>query len=219
MKSVAAMLITRGRQRWAEQALACFQSQTYEPKALLILDDADDPSFPTPPDYHNVAHGLMEKRLTIPDKRNLAAEMAKSDYICHFDSDDHSEPTRISDQVRLLEESGRSVCGFHSLLFYEEQSGRAYKYVGDHQYSLGTSLMYLKSWHKDHPFRPGHPDPNVGEDNAFVKEAREAGQLIAVDGGQLMVARTHQDNTSRRNSDSLEYRHVPLEALPRGFIR
>lgn len=219
MKAVAAMLITRGRQQWAAQALACFQAQTYEPKWLLIIDDADDPSFPIWPVFPNVRYCLSSKSLTIPEKRNLAAGMIEAPYICHFDSDDHSEPTRISDQVRLLEESGRSVCGFHSLLFYEEQSGRAYKYLGDHLYSLGTSLMYLKSWWKDHPFRPGHPDVNVGEDNAFVREARERDQLIAVDGGQLMVARTHSANTSPRNPHAMEYRPVPLDALPLGFPR
>lgn len=221
MPTVAAMLITRGRQQWAAQALACFQAQTYEPKALLVLDDADDPSFPTPPDYPNVRYGLLEKRLTIPEKRNMAAEMIKSEVICHWDSDDWNAPTRIADQVKLLSESGKAVCGFHSLLFFDEASRRAFKYIGDHKYAVGTSLMYLTSWQQDHPFRPGSGTPTWGEDNEFVDDARKRDQLIAVDGGALAVARIHNENTciKKIGGETVSYRPVPLEALPQGFIR
>lgn len=221
MKSVAAMLITRGRQRWAAQALACFQAQTYEPKFLLIVDDLDDASFPSKPDYPNVWYGLIEKPLTIPEKRNIAADVAVADLICVFDSDDWSAPTRLEDQVRLLEESGKQVAAFHSMLFYHEEWNRAFKYVGDHLSGVGTSLLFTKSFWEDHPFRCDPKTPNVGEDNAMCKAARERGQIITTDAQQLMVARIHQGNTSvkKTGAEGMEYRSVSLDALPSGFPR
>lgn len=211
-----AIMPTKGRPRYAAQALQSFIDQDYPWKFLIILDDREDRSFASSPDYPNVWYGLLDKTLNIPTKRNLAVQMAKSEMIMHWDDDDVSGPTRMREQVKLLQESGRHVCAFHSIFFYDEQSNRATKYLGDHQYGIGTSLCYLRTFWEAHPFQE---NLQVGEDNEFIKAARERNQLISVDGGGLIVARTHAMNTSPRNPHALEYRSVSLDALPSGFPR
>src|SRR5262245_29017995 len=99
------MMPTRGRREFASQALACFLAQTYPAKELVILDDADDPSFPNkeglPRDDASIRY-LVGARRTIPIKRNLIAEAAAGELICHFDSDDWQHPERLSTQVKFL---------------------------------------------------------------------------------------------------------------------
>lgn len=222
MKLVSAILPTRGRQKWAAQALTCFLDQTYPAKQLIILDDEEDPSFPDPPDLDDVCYFRSPGHLSIPRKRNTCCEMSDTEMICHWDSDDYSAPTRIADQVKLLEESGKAVAGFHSLLFYVEQTRQAFKYTNDKTFALGTSLMFKKSFWLQHPFRQ---DPNalpgVGEDSVFVKAALNAGELISVDAGQLMVARIHDSNTSPKILDGAQtsYRPVSVDSIPAGFFQ
>lgn len=224
MKLVSAILPTRGRQKWAAQAVECFRAQTYPNKQLIIYDDYEDMSFPDGFSDKDAAikHYLSEGQLSIPFKRNRCCEHAAGDIIWHLDSDDWSAPTRMAEQVKLLEESGKSVAGFHSMLFYVEPSGATYKYVNDKSFSLGTSLMFTKAFWASHPFRQDPAAaPNVGEDSVFVKAALNTGELISVDAGQLMVARIHESNTSIKDTGGAQTSYWPVarEALPHGFFQ
>jgi glycosyltransferase involved in cell wall biosynthesis len=221
MKLVSAIMPTRGRKEWAAQALKCFLDQTYPEKELIILDDMDDRSFDEKigfmwPDVRYFV--FPGSRFNIPYKRNRCCEVAHGETIMHWDSDDWSAPDRMANQVSTLEESGRQVTGFHSMLFYEEHSGRCFKYLNDESYALGTSLTYLKSFWQSHPFNETLKD---GEDNQFVKEAMRATQLVSVDAGQLMVARIHPNNTSPKDLGGTQTSYVPVprETLPEGFFR
>lgn len=212
MTLVSAVLVTRGRREWARQALDCFLAQTYEPKNCFVIDDADDPSFPNIVNHPNVGHVLLNERLSIPAKRNMAARLATGEILMHFDSDDWSAPERMADQVKRLEESGKMVTGYHSILFHD--GNRAAKYEGHPPYACGTSLAYLKSFWESHNFNEGLV---VHEDNHFVSAAQDCQQIVSVDAGQLMCARVHAGNTDKKSMD--RFTAVPLEALPEGFPR
>lgn len=220
---VSCIMPTRGRREWASQAVQSFLKQTYPAKQLVILDDIDCRSFDEPIRFPENVEYLMTvaSHPSIPDKRNYCCEVAAGEIIVHWDSDDYSEPTRIADQVHLLEESQKQVAGFHSMLFHVEQTGQAFKYQNDKSFALGTSLCFSKSFWAAHPFRPGPDFPNVGEDNEFVKDARNLGELISVDAGRLMVARIHDSNTSVKRLDGAQTSYVPVsvDALPRGFFQ
>lgn len=211
------MLITRGRQQFAQQAFRCFLSQDYPNKRLVIVDDADERSFPYGVDHSLVQYEISPER-SIPRKRNMAAMLAEdAEVIAHFDSDDWSDPQRLSAQMHLLKESSLSVTGFHSILFYAELSGQCFRYTNDNSYAVGTTLVYRRQWWMAHPFNERLV---ISEDNAFVTQARNAGELISVDGDRLVVARIHGDNTSIKNLDGAQtsYRPVSREALPKSFF-
>lgn len=222
MKLVSAIMPTRGRRLWAHQALRCFLAQTYPHKQLVILDEPNDSSFHMPvDDIEDVMYFRNVGQDSIPEKRNLCAELATGDIIMHFDSDDWSDPNRMAEQVKRLEESGLSMTAYHSMLFYVEQTGQAYKYVNDRSYAIGTSFCYLKSFWTRFPFRPDPNSlPHCGEDTLLASAARNTGELISVDAGQLMVARIHDDSTSPHDLSGAQtsYRPVPIEAIPRGFF-
>ncbi len=217
MRLVTCIMPTRARNVWAAIAVNSFIMQTYPNKQLIILDDRQEPSFTEVPRSPAVSYLRSDSR-SIAEKRNILCGLAAGDLVCHLDDDDFSAPERIADQVQRLEASGKPVTGYHSMLFYESNPERAAKYVNNapNFYALGTSLMYRREWAMAHPFRL---DKDAwGEDNNFVSDARSEGNLISVDAGQLMVARAHAGNTNQKDLTKVDYRAVPLSAIPERFF-
>ncbi len=213
---VSCVMPTRERPQLALHALQCFHAQNYPSKELIILDDGDAPSFPlTTPFGPDVCYLRDTKRHSIGYKRNQLAALADGEWICHFDSDDYSHPDRIACQVELLKNSGKEVAGFHSILFASPVAQRAWKYTaGRPDYALGTSLFYTRRWWAEHPF----PDIDGGEDDAFMRAGREAGQLVSADGQDMIIARIHSGNISQKHPDRCElYTPVVWMDLPQEF--
>jgi O-antigen biosynthesis protein len=204
---VSAIMPTRGRRQHALCALACWVSQTWPLKELVILDDLDDRSFPDGIEAERVQYHLMDKRLSVGAKRNIACSRAQGDVIVHWDDDDASATGRIEDQVNRLTESRMQVTGYHSMMF--EGGGKRWRYTSpwdnpDKEYALGTSLCYRKEFWRRHPFK----DVNVAEDDAFVAAARRERALVSVDAGNMMVATIHEGNTSVRDLSKRVYEEV-----------
>ena len=192
---------TRGRSELAQRAVECFLSQTYVEKELVILDDADSPSFPGPMPhviYTGVQYHRLNHRYTIGAKRNMCCSRANGDILIHWDSDDWSHPERIADQVERLATSPIGFTGYHSMLFEDLDTGKKWKYCGDPHYALGTSFCYTREFWEAHPF----PDVNKAEDNAIV--SRISG-FPSVDAGELVIASIHAGNTSQRAVSNSEY--------------
>jgi glycosyltransferase involved in cell wall biosynthesis len=192
---VTCLCLTRNRRRWLPQAIACFETQTYQPRELLILADGEDVR-DLLPDAPNVRLIHLSDCKSIGEKRNFGCEQASGEIICHWDDDDHSTAGRLVDQILRLTDSEKQVTGYHSMRFTDGE--RWWLYQGQRHYALGTSLCYRKEWQRTHPFKA----LQVGEDNAFVAEAWNAGQLVAADAADLMYATIHPGNTSPRNLGS-----------------
>ncbi len=225
MRLVTAIMPTRGRQKWAIQAIDCFMSQTYRDKELLILDDHDEPSFPSGLQIDGVSVLHEAGRMTIAMKRNKLAQMALGEIIWTLDDDDWSAPERMADQVHRLQESDKAITGYNSILFHDGERG--YRYKGPPTYALGTSLCYRRDWALSNPFQdsPKRVDAVSGQfiasDNGVVAEANAQRQLVTVDGGSMIVARMHPGNTSSskwvHRNQSPNYRPVSVDQIPAGF--
>ncbi len=216
---VSCVMPTRGRSELAKLAVECFLAQDYPEKELIILDDADDPSFPEDFGANSpFLYNRTSERMAIPEKRNRINEMAGGQLIAHWDSDDWSDPTRLSHQVALL--GDKAVTGFNTLLFYEPSTQKVARYIGQREYACGTSMLYRKSFWAAHPFRrQKHPrNLDYGSDNVFGNDARDAKQIVCVDGGSLMVARVHGDQTSPTRMYKMN-QQLTLADLPEGFPR
>jgi glycosyltransferase involved in cell wall biosynthesis len=218
--TVSAILVTRGRREWAREALRSFAAQDYPRKHIVIVDDELEPSFLNVPRSFPMISASMvyikspERR--IGAKRNMACELAAGEIIIHWDSDDWSDVSRISDQVARLQQSGKQVTGYHSMLFYDVTGTRCAKFQGYPGDAIGTSLCYYKSYWNEHRFEDSL---RIYEDNKFTKVARDVNQLASVDAGSLMVARIHSDNTDPKSLDRDMFAPVSLDALPEAFPR
>lgn len=168
-------------------------------------------------------HYYREQQNPLGTKRNRCCLFAHGDIICHFDSDDWSEATRIQDQVDRLRQTGKRVTGYYSMLFFDEGGEPEWGYheLAPVYEALGTSLCYEKSWWEANPFQNipfivmgRHLAECVGEDNDFVAKAVQAGIWISSKGAGMMVARVHTKQTSPKSiSDFRPY----SSTIPPGF--
>jgi glycosyltransferase involved in cell wall biosynthesis len=212
---VSCIMPTYNRQHLIPVALKCYLSQDWPDKELVVVDDG---SYSVEDLVKQLVPGAvyiyLAKKQILGTKRNLACEAAGGDVICHFDDDDWSAAGRLRDQVTRLLQSGKQMTGYHSITYWN--GIKAYRYVsGVPQYAVGTTMCYQKNFWDKHRF----PPKNYAEDNALVYKARDEGQLITVDAGQMMVVRSHASCTScaerlRQNA----WPEVPQESLPREFF-
>jgi glycosyltransferase involved in cell wall biosynthesis len=179
---VSAIMPVYEQREMVECALASYLSQDWPNKELIVIDDSPKPMVDV---FRSCEGGLgrytyLDSRMKIGPKRNLACEHAAGEIIVHFDSDDWSAPSRITDQVERLLASGKSVSGYHSMLFWD--GVQAFKYNGSENYSLGSGLCYRKSFWQKHRFVP--EGPKSWEDNVFVQAARNDNEIVAFDAGE-----------------------------------
>lgn len=216
MTLVSAIMPTRGRREYAAMAVQNFLSQTWAEKELVILDDADNLSFETPPESPGatIRHIVADKRYNIAEKRNMLCKAAAGEIIVHFDSDDWSAPNRIEQQMELMEKEKKAVCGLRKMYFWQVAKNQAWIYTGTSNYVLGTSLMFRRSW-----WAHNHWDPRfkVGSDNIFVSQAWHKRELIVAVNMELMVSRNHDENTNARRYGS-SWRRCEQALLPPAFF-
>jgi hypothetical protein len=153
--------------------------------------------------------------MTIGEKRNRCCQLASGEIICHFDSDDWSAPDRVTDQMNRLLESGVQMTGYHSMFFWTELLNKAFRYAGDTNYCMGTSMMYRRElWEKNH-----FPQISCGEDNFLWNVARGLRSVVTVDAGQRLIARAHANTTSdATRTGQNSWPQVSRDALPKQFF-
>jgi O-antigen biosynthesis protein len=207
---VSCIMPTRGRQAFALEALACYRAQTWDERELVIVDDADDRSFPEGVYLYGVQYHLLEKRLTIGAKRNIACSRARGSIIAHFDDDDWSAPERLEDQVIRMVNAGKGVTGYRSMRFTD--GVKWWQYTGAEDYALGTSLVYTREYWARNPFKT---ECIFGEDSHFIWAARRSSDIVTVDAGSMMWARNHAGNTDPRSgmSTSKQWREIECPAF------
>jgi len=189
---VTCLCLTRNRRDWLQKAIESYQKQTYLNRELLIIADGQDVS-DLLPKSNSIRLIHVSGAPEIGTKRNFGCERALGEIICHWDDDDYSAPGRVRDQVSRLIETGKAVTGYCSMLF--KQGAEQWLYKNRPPYAIGTSFCFYKSWWQAHRF----PEKHVAEDEGFYIAARDHGQLVSVDAGDMMYATIHKDNTSPRD--------------------
>ena len=209
---VACICLTADRPEMTLEAVACYHAQTYPSplRRLLIFDTSRERPERRIGDWIGDETGCSEVTVfhwyesrwpadTIGSLRNRANSIADTlwhpDLLAHFDSDDLSASGRLEDQVARLESAqghGKSVTGYRSIIF--TNGVKRWRYLGDPAFICGTSLMYRTDWWREHRF----PSINICEDSEFASEAWRAGRSIPADGGEMITARIHAGNTSRK---------------------
>jgi glycosyltransferase involved in cell wall biosynthesis len=180
---------TRNRRTFIPAAIETFLSQDWANKELIIVDDGDSVrDLATHPLVRYTANGVGK---VIGEKRNIACQLARGEYIVHWDDDDWYGPNRISEQVRILRQSSRPATGYNILPFAWDEGRRAWLYQGTQGYACGASLCYLRSYWAGHRFEHVH----IGEDNRFIKKI---GARFLSWSGNSIVARIHGGNTCER---------------------
>jgi hypothetical protein len=191
--SVCAILLTADRPELTRKAVECFRAQDYPNKRLLVYDTGQE----LEPNVEAESEGIFwvpgSTDSCIGRIRNRAIELWNDfDIVVTFDSDDYSHPSRISEQVNLLQSSGADVVGYSDLLFWREprklalseipasalndgcsdgeEPGEAWLYTsaGPKPSPPGTTLCYTREFWSRNPF----PATSQGEELQFLSRAK-----------------------------------------------
>ena len=206
---VSCILPTGYGEKYVFQAIQCFLDQTYEGELELVVVDNND---------RQIKNRLPEDvridyvpcfRMPVGALRNLGTHHATGEVCINWDEDDYSAPERVTQQVSRLVESTNAVTGWDSLLYWDEDAQKGYRYLYESSgrnhppYACGTSQCYWKSWWEQHKF------VEVGvEDFPFSDAALHSGQLDSCDAGVLCVARIHKQNICSKKS-ALGHKQFP----------
>jgi glycosyltransferase involved in cell wall biosynthesis len=204
---------TFNRRHLIPASIACYLSQDWEHKELIVVDDGTDRVKDLFDAVPSCRYFRAEKFKTLGEKVNFCCEQALGEIIVTWDDDDWYAPARITDQVTRLMQSNKAVTGYHRMMFFDGL--RASQYRGAPDYAIGNSQVYRKEFWESHRFEA----VNVGYDTTFSSAALKEGKIICVPGDGMAVARIHGKNVtgSRNASGDEQWPWVPVETLPGGF--
>lgn len=224
-------LTMKGREKFLQRAMQCFDQQTYPNRELLIVPDTweDIPQLegvirkefvntfnqtvtPTPQDEWRVSYAVVPfenhhsgQRRCIGGKRNLGCKWAMGEIIAVWDDDDYSGDTRIERQVAVLQATKKSVTAMDEMLFTDGSDWWRFSYREG--LAAGTSLCFRRDWWEKHRFDERQYG-NRGEDVRFISEAFKANQFFYTC-ENLMYATIHPGNTSKKTTSGRGWTHVP----------
>lgn len=225
-KRVSCLCLTvNGQADFLQQAVECFNRQTYADRELVIVPDAID--HPVGRSGMGVPSSLLvlrppitrlpldelypsgkNRNLLTGTKRNRGCEYATGEYIAVWDDDDYYAPRRLEVQVAALEASGKAVTAFRRVPFQQDgewfmsPEGATPTTSG---LGIGASLLFRRDWWDKHRF---HATP-LGEDALFCLAADEAGQLLLTEERDLMYVRRHAGNTWKLNLPEVGWERMP----------
>ena len=220
---VVCVCLTADRQAMTERAVSSFASQTYKNKFLVIFDTGVTPfKLPTsdrePSIYGKVAlvKADHDPKDRIGKLRNMVNGAIRCELIAHWDSDDWSHSSRLTEQVKALTPELDAV-GYNEVLFWREprivfeatgiesagiaigKPAEAWLYSNsDPRYAIGSSLLYRRATWEQHPFKDDFPAPNgTGEDHNWIQGiAIKAVSSFRDKQGPKMICSIHAGNTS-----------------------
>jgi glycosyltransferase involved in cell wall biosynthesis len=209
---VTCIMPTANRGSFVTRAIRCFQAQDYTNRELLIIDDGADEVANLVPDDGRISYVRLDTHPSLGAKRNLACEMARGEYIMHWDDDDWASPSRISIQMQAMTAHPQiDICGLDRLYFYDQSRAEAWLYShppGSRAWLSGNTLCYRRSLWQKRRF----PEINEGEDTLFVWSLSER-QMLSLHNPHFFVATIHPGNTSPKRTGAPGWNRVSQEEI------
>lgn len=177
---ISCICVTYKKPAMLARAIACFRSQTYANKELLILYESDDlPTVhflasqrPVAGIRYVCAEGQPKK--TLGALRNLAVAAAAGEFICQWDDDDWYHMDRLLYQYNALMQHHVSGSILTRWLVYDTCSGRAF--VSNKRRWEGSILCRRNVF-----TRKKYENKARGEDTDVIEYLHEHQHLVPID--------------------------------------
>lgn len=206
---ISCIMPTAGRPRFVSLAVRYFLRQRHPHRELIVVDDGPDRIDHLLPVVPSVRYCRLGSRRRLGEKRNIACDLARGDFIAHWDDDDWTAPTRLSTQLRRLEAGHAGGCGHSAIRFFDPSRGMAWRWRGSADVWLaGGCLFYQKAVWTATPFRP----LAAGEDMVFLHEAGAA-RFLDLGEADDYVAVIHGGNTSSRPGLGPGWSTLPVDEV------
>jgi glycosyltransferase involved in cell wall biosynthesis len=206
LPKISCIMPTRNRRIFLPQAISYFLKQNYANKELVIIDDGDDVS-DIIQSHSSIHYYHLKSKHSVGEKRNIACNKARGDYIAHWDDDDWHAPDRLAIQLSSLIQSKSKICGLRNLYYYCPATGKAwlYEYSGSDRWIAGGTFFYNKAITKDYQFA----NINSAEDTGFLKSIPQT-YILELNNNRMYVGVIHKLNTSQKSLDNPQWREIPL---------
>ncbi|MDR5748832.1 glycosyltransferase [Caballeronia sp. LZ029] len=175
------VMVTGGRPDFVGQAVQYFHQQDFESKELLIIDDGPQ-DLSERFDHQVVRYRHLRTRASIGAKRNLGCELARGDFIVHWDDDDWYSSRRLSYQLTPLLEGNADISALRVETFWDLANWRFWRCSADVHRRMfvedvqgGTLAFRRNLWQRGLRF----PDVSLAEDADFLKLAIRYGARLA----------------------------------------
>jgi glycosyltransferase involved in cell wall biosynthesis len=189
------MCNTRGRPGLLSRAIDCFMRQTYGPRELVIVYEADD--VPTR-DFLATQDSCMIRAVEVPTTpklqlgglRNVALASSQGLYVAVWDDDDWHAPERLAAQIEAMNRCSKLGCVLQRLTLFDPVHEGAFV---SHKRCWEGSLVARRD-----AIAP-YAELDRGEDTPVVVQLYKAGDLAMLDSPELYVYVYHGDNTWDRS--------------------
>ena len=205
------LMPTAGRRAFVAQAIAMFLAQDYPAKELIVLDNGADPVADLVPADPRVRYHREPERRPLGLLRNRACELAKGDFLLHWDDDDWYAPWRVRYQLEALRSSGAELCGNAKVYFADDSRRQAWEYTYPPErpkWVCGATLCFTRQRWLRRPF----PPLQIGEDTRFVFET-DPDAILVLDRHDFFVGSVHRANTSPRQTKPPYWQTKPFEQI------
>jgi len=109
------------REIFLPQIYECICKQTKTDWEWIVIDDSTEPSaFINSLSNPKINYIHSKTRLTIGDKRNLCTDLAKGEYIVHFDDDEYYAPHYIDSMIQLLKLQQADILKLSGFFIYSQ---------------------------------------------------------------------------------------------------
>lgn len=208
---ISCILPTYNRRSFIKQAIVYFLRQDYPSLELIIIDDGDDPVEDLAPFAENIHYFKLDARYSVGEKRNLACEASKGEYITHWDDDDWIASNRVSSQFSDLILSKAGFSGSGKLLYYAPAKAKSWLYSSTSQNEtslIGGTFLYHRSLWREKPFK----NMNIGEDASFLWNLRNKKIRVFNDLSKY-IGIIHDENIAPKLTDGNQWEPYPLNQI------
>jgi len=185
---VSALMVTRGALSPTRFAVDCYQRQTHPNRELVIVCDAAAPELCA---YLTTLADPSIRFITtdpapLGELRNRAVAASAGSFVCQWDDDDLSAPSRIATQLKTLEEGDFGAVFLHRWLIWWPAR-------------LRLALSGRRTWEGSILARrealPAYPALPRSEDTAMVEQLAKDHPIGLLDRPDLYCYVIHGNNT------------------------
>ena len=104
---ISCIVPTRNRLEHVRESVDMFKYQTYRQKEMIIVDDSSKPVDPDTVKQwrsNRITYIYIPEKRSIGEKRNIAIQYSKGDYIAIWDDDDFHGKKRLEMQIRRIQQ-------------------------------------------------------------------------------------------------------------------
>ncbi|MBC7437262.1 MAG: glycosyltransferase family 2 protein [Bdellovibrionales bacterium] len=187
---ISCLCVTHNRVPMLRHAVSCFLAQTHPARELIVLHEDVDRA--TRDYLDSLAHPLIRRvevasqpHISLGAKRNLMVKASQGRYVATWDDDDWHAPTRLAEQLHVINQSSFRACVLQHVVVHDALTGQSW---------LSQGRNWDQTVLAERAIMPLYADLDRGEDVPCIKQMTTQGHLAALASPHLYVYLYHGAN-------------------------